>query len=427
MNSRLVGFGGANEQGGGLGLKILFISLSALRDIETQGIYNDLLLECAAAGHRVCAMAPIEKREGGTSGLESVGGIEIIHVAVGNLTKTNLIEKGISTLTICGKYQAAYERFLPEFDPDLILFATPPTTLAPFVAKVKKATGAKAYLLLKDIFPQNSLDLGILTQSGWKGLIYKWFKRSERKTYEVCDFIGCMSPANIEFLLSNEPWLKAIPVELAPNSFRPKGRQRLSVGEKKLALEKVGVKGPSRVFTYGGNLGKPQAIPYLVEVLKLNELNPAGTFVIAGSGTERHLLEAYFEEARPKQAVLLPNLTPEEFDELLLASDAGLILLDRRFTIPNFPSRLLSYLQAGLPVVCATDKNTDIGKIAEENGFGLSCESANPEDLLKLCHQISDMSNEEIALMGNRARDYLEKNYTVEVTYKAIMRHFDNE
>lgn len=408
-------------------MKVLFISLSALKDIGAQGIYNDLLRECAAAGHRVCAMAPIEKREGGASNLQSVGGIEILHVSVGNLTKTNLIEKGISTLTICGKFQAAYERFLQEFDPDLILFATPPTTLAPFVAKVKKMTGAKAYLLLKDIFPQNSLDLGILTQSGWKGLIYKWFKRSERKTYEVCDFIGCMSPANIEFLLSNEPWLKAIPVELAPNSFRPKERRKLSADEKKLVLDKVGVKEANRVFTYGGNLGKPQAIPYLIEVLKLNELNPAGMFVIAGSGTERHLLETYFEEAHPKQAALLPNLTPEEFDELLLASDAGLILLDRRFTIPNFPSRLLSYLQAGLPVVCATDRNTDIGRIAEENGFGLSCESVDPENLLGLCRQISVMPDEEIALMGNCARDYLEKNYTVEVTYKAIMRHFDNE
>lgn len=408
-------------------MRILFLSLSSLEDSSSQGVYADLLRELADRGHCVKAMAPQERRNGKQAQFTGMGGVEVLHVPVGNITKTGFIEKGISTLTICGRFQAAYERFLLKFDPDLILFATPPTTLAPFVAKVKKTTGAKAYLLLKDIFPQNSLDLGILTQSGWKGLIYKWFKRSERRTYEVCDFIGCMSPANIEFLLSNEPWLEAIPVELAPNSFRPKERRKLSAEEKRLVLDKIGLKGSSRIFTYGGNLGKPQAIPYLIEALKLNELNPAGTFVVAGSGTERHLLEAYFKEARPKRAVLLPNLTPEEFDELLLASDAGLILLDRRFTIPNFPSRLLSYLQAGLPVVCATDRNTDIGKIAEENGFGLSCESADPEDLLRLCRQISDMSDEEIALMGNCARSYLEKNYTVEVTYKAIMRHFDNE
>jgi len=37
-----------------------------------------------------------------------------------------------------------------------------------------------------------------------------------------------------------------------------------------------------------------------------------------------------------------------------------MIFLDYRFQIPNFPSRLLSYMAAGMPVIVATDPNTDM-------------------------------------------------------------------
>ena len=54
--------------------------------------------------------------------------------------------------------------------------------------------------------------------------------------------------------------------------------------------------------------------------------------------------------------------------------DVGLIFLDKRFTIPNFPSRLLSYMQASMPVLAATDVNTDIGKVIEEGESDIGCE-----------------------------------------------------
>ena len=56
----------------------------------------------------------------------------------------------------------------------------------------------------------------------------------------------------------------------------------------------------------------------------------------------------------------------EEYDNLVQICDVGLIFLNARFTIPNFPSRLLSYTEIGKPVLAATDENTDIGKIIEE-------------------------------------------------------------
>jgi len=96
-----------------------------------------------------------------------------------------------------------------------------------------------------------------------------------------------------------------------------------------------------------------------------------------------------------------------------------MIFLDYRFTIPNFPSRLLSYMQAKLPVLTVTDPNTDIGDIAEENGFGVKCISEKPDDFVNAVKRLSSMNMPE---MGERAFDYMQQNYTVDKSYEIIMK-----
>lgn len=126
-------------------------------------------------------------------------------------------------------------------------------------------------------------------------------------------------------------------------------------------------------------------------------------------------------EQKPFNVDLMEGLPKEEYDELVRSCDVGLIFLDHRFTIPNYPSRLLSYLENKMPVICATDINTDIGKIAEENGYGYWCESVRPEDFTAL---VDKMLKSDISAMGERGYEFLKSNYTVENTYHAIMKHF---
>ena len=100
-----------------------------------------------------------------------------------------------------------------------------------------------------------------------------------------------------------------------------------------------------------------------------------------------------------------------------------MIFLDNRFTIPNFPSRLLSYLEFKKPVILATDKNTDIGHIAEQNKFGLWCESGDLESFLKNIKILS--KNVELRnKMGENGYRFLLNNYTASRTAGIILSHF---
>ncbi|MBQ9042963.1 MAG: glycosyltransferase family 4 protein [Eggerthellaceae bacterium] len=401
-------------------MRIIFASVAAIENIASPGIYTDLLRTFRDHGHEVTVIAPREKRTGLPTELEEQHGITVLHVATGNIQKCSAIEKGMSLLALKRQYSDALRNHMPNKKFDLVLYATPPTTIAGLIESLKTQTGAKSYLLLKDIFPQNALDIGMLSDHGAKSIMYRYFKKTEHRTYEVADWIGCMSPANREYLLSHEPWLNAERVEVNPNSVIPLDLQNVD----RIAIRKqYGIPGDERVFAYGGNLGKPQGVGFLIDALRCNEQMPAGFFLIAGSGTERHLLEAFFEAEQPAHARLLPSLPRDEFDSLLYACDAGIVLLDHRFTIPNYPSRALSYMQASLPVLCATDPVSDMGKVAEENGFGIDCRSNDPKLFVERCRSLS---NDDLHAMGARAKAYMMENYTAEKTYETIMRHFDD-
>ena len=177
------------------------------------------------------------------------------------------------------------------------------------------------------------------------------------------------------------------------------------------------------VFIYGGNLGKPQGINFVIQCLKANKTEEKIYFVIAGSGTEFNKLKAFFHDEKPENAQLLSQLPKDDYEILANSCDVGLVFLDSHFTIPNFPSRILSYMQASMPVLAATDVNTDVREIIKQGNFGYWCESNNVEEFNKKVQLLCD--SELRKQMGINARKYLEENYTAKHSYNIIMNHFN--
>ena len=97
--------------------------------------------------------------------------------------------------------------------------------------------------------------------------------------------------------------------------------------------------------------------------------------------------------------------------------------MDYRFTIPNFQSRLLDYMNYGLPVIAATVCNTDVGKVIEDNGFGWWCESRDPECYRSLLQSIFERKDvaEKLFEKSLAARKCLEKLYTTDRAYRTIL------
>lgn len=395
-------------------MNILFLTLVHINSFSDKGIYTDLMRRFLANGHHVDVVC--SSINAATEIKKSGNGSSILTVSTGNVEKTNLIKKGINTILLEKRFLIAVKKYLDKKKYDLVLYPTPPITLAGVVKYIKRRDDAQTYLMLKDIFPQNAVDLGMMSNRGVKAPIYRYFRRKEKQLYALSDRIGCMSQANVDYVIQHNPEIDPDIVEICPNSIEVVD-MRIGQMERDAIRAKYGIPLDKKVFVYGGNLGKPQGIPFVIDCLRAECQNPNAFFLIVGSGTEFGKLEAYFEKERPANMKLLKSLPKEEYDRVVAACDVGMIFLDHRFTIPNFPSRMLSYMQAGLPILACTDPNTDIGQVIVNGGFGWWCES---DDVSAFAMSVHVAESADCIAMGSRGLSYLSTYYTVSQSYRTI-------
>lgn len=400
-------------------MNVLFMTI-AYPNADNQNIYSDLMREFERNGHKVYVACTNEKRNSQKTRLTNESGINILRVRTGNLTgSVNLIEKGFTTLTLEYVIRRAINKYFKSIKFDLIIYSTPPITFGRSVNFFKKRDNATTYLLLKDIFPQNAIDIGLIKKSS---IIYKYFRSKEKNLYNLSDYIGCMSDANVNYIINKNPSLKTDRIEVCPNTIEPLNIKK-SVDDGINIRMKYGIPKDKVIFIYGGNLGRPQGIDFLIECLSKNEKNDKAFIVIVGSGTEYEKLKNHFNKMQLQNSKLFEHIPKTDYESLVSTCDVGLIFLDHRFTIPNFPSRILSYMQASIPILAFTDKCTDIGKVIEDGKFGLWAESGDiqafQDSISLLC---SDSKLREI--MGKNAKSYLEEYYTVKQSYEIIIKHF---
>lgn len=402
-------------------MNILFMTLLDFDSLHEAGIYTDLLNEFSKENHNIYVISPVEKKTKRKTLIIKEGKDFILKLKIGNIQKTNLVEKGISTLTLEYIFIHGIKKYFSNVKFDLIMYSTPPITFQRAVEYVKRRDNAKTYLLLKDIFPQNAVDLGMLKKSGWKKMIYRYFRLKEKKLYHISDYIGCMSEANRKYILKNNTEIELQKVSICPNSIEVRNVS-ISVDERNVIRKKYGIPLDKIVFVYGGNLGKPQGIDFIISCLKKLMKNHDIYILIVGDGTEFNKVSQFFEKRQPKNMRLMKKLPKDDYDRMIASCDVGMIFLDYRFTIPNFPSRLLNYMQAKLPILAVTDSNTDIGKVIIDGRFGWWCESKDANKVKEIIEKIVQEKS-CISKYGETSFNYLLNNYTVEKTYKNIMRN----
>lgn len=393
-------------------MKILFLTMSNFGHVSEHSIYTDLVRELVHQGNQVTVLLPIEKRNGKPTSKETQCGATVIKVCTGNLFDVGMAEKLVSRAGVVSRFEKALDAYCADEVFDLIIYSTPPTTFGGLVAKLKKKYNAYTYLMLKDIFPQNAVDLGMI---GQKGLPFRVLREGEKKLYRSADTIGCMSPANVRFLKNQDPWIDPKKITVFPNALEV--REPAAV-DKAAIRGKYNLPNDKLLLVYGGNLSKPQGIEYFKKCIEAMTDDADVFFLVIGSGPFLSDLQA-LESKYPQTLRVIQWLPVDEYETLVAASDVGLIFLDHRFKIPNFPSRLLLYLQCKLPILAATDPNTDVGTLAESYGCGFRCESRNPEDFRAIVDKVKPRDVREA--MGEKAYTFLKDMFSVDVVVRQML------
>lgn len=403
-------------------MNVLFLSLLDFDDINQSGIYTDVLREFIKNGHYVYAISPVEKRNKREIHYEKHDGYQIVKPCVGNITNTPIFEKGLSLLRFSREIIQCIKKEIGEAEINLFILATPPVTNDVIINFVKRTYKSKIYLLLKDIWPGNifkvKLPGGIFTQT----CVHLFFRKHERRLYELSDYIGCMSPANMEYVLKNNHWLDPQKVHINPNSICPED-VHIAKHEKNQIREKYNIPIDKICFVYGGTLGPGQDIQNVINCLRKCN-NADYHFFIAGRGIQEKLVTDYIKDEKPENVTYSPWIPKEEYKRVLAACDVGLVFLRYNSNTPSFPSRILSYMEIGLPIISCTSAVSDMNRIIEEGGFGWGSYSNNPDSFYDA---INKCLSSDIQTFGQASRKYLMDNYTSEISYSIIMDSYSKQ
>lgn len=393
-------------------MNILYLNL-VFPDLARNGnLYGDLAVELAERGHDVRVATLLERRHGRESHVTQHDGIEVLHVASGDLFDVGFLRKGLTMLHLERDFRRAISATWPREAFDLVLYPTPPITFVGLVEQLKREQGCETYLILRDIFPQNAVDLGIMR----RGLAYQYFRRVERRLYDVSDRIGVMSPANADYvrLHSGVPDAK---LELLPNWRKVRPPDESSARDLRAEWGLTGKK----VAVFGGTLGIAQELEFLLELAREVRHRDDLAFVIVGAGNQKARLKAIAAREQLTN-VLFPDRVPSaDFARFVREAEIGLVNLNRRFTIPNFPSKALDYFEAEVPVLAALDGATDFGAMLDASGAGLWSRTGDLPAYRRNLERLLDhpaLRRE----MGRRGRRYLEEHFAVERACDTILR-----
>lgn len=401
-------------------MEVIFLTLAYPIDVNYKNIYSDFFDEISSKGHNITVFCPDETRTFGKIIELFRKSVRIVHIPTGKITKTSIINKIINTILLEYRYLNAIKKYL-KIKPDIVVYSTPPITFVNVVKLLKKNTNCFTYLFLKDIFPQNAVDLNLLKKNS---LIYKHFRKNEKALYKISDYIGCLSPANVKYILNNNPEIDYNKVHENPNSICPTKINKLPIIDTSI-LDYYQIPKDKFRLVYGGNLGKPQGVEYILKFISELQLYNDIHFTIIGDGTEYGSIKEYIKKNNYKNTSLIKYLPLNDYKILLACMDVGMVFLDFRFTTPNFPSRILDYLDQGLPIITATDIATDIGSIIENHGAGLSCISKDTENLFKCINKLKD-SKEFRKSASNASRRLLEEKYSVKISADIFFRYVNN-
>ncbi len=297
-----------------------------------------------------------------------------------------------------------------------IIWYSPTIFWGPLIKRLKEHFSCKTYLILRDIFPDWAMHLGLIQ----KGLSFSILKRIEKDQYLLADYIGVQSPNNLTYFNKNYPQYSS-KSQVLWNWVKPV-KKTTRLGALPLGLEENFFK--KTIFVYVGNLGVSQDPKRLLELAEHLRAREDLGFLVIGRGSYYQKLKEQVRTLGLSSFVILDEISPDLLPSILDKCAVGIVLLDARHLTHNIPGKLITYLQSGLPVLAAINPGNDLVELIHQNQIG----AAYTGNELSIFSEIAINLVEEIKIdekISARTRAFAEKQFSALDTVKQISESLD--
>lgn len=340
---------------------------------------RDLSRQLVASGHRVTVLtaAPelfepwqIAERDG----------VEVVRLRTPRTRDTNYVRRTLAEFAMpfaMRRNLARSPASSREFDG--IISYSPTIFLGPLVRHLKARNKCPSYLILRDVFPEWAMEMGLMGP----GLPYRIFRAVANYQYRTADIIGIQSKGNLAYFEGRLPhWSGRI--EVLDNWLsEPEDR------ETSLSLDVTPLAG-RKIFIYAGNMGVAQQMDKLLNLAFATRNRQDIGFLFVGRGSDVDRLKNLCTTQRVTNVTFMDEIDPSDLTGLLSQCHCGLISLDCRHRSHNIPGKLLTYLQAGLPVLASINEGNDLEDLINVQKVGRVSTDNSGIDLPELLNSMID-------------------------------------
>ena len=399
-------------------MKILIITNSYPPEIRsTSHLMYEMATEMHSLGHEVTVLTSFpgyNLAEGvdreAIAEVTNEDGVRVLRAKTLPLKKVGYLRRGLAETALPFQLLRLLKRNADDFD--AIWVFSPPLTMALLAGWLKKKYKATLLMNAQDIFPQNGIDLGIITNPA---LIFA-YEKMERKAYAVADFILVHSEQNRDFLLDKKqvPESKLVMqynwVDIEPfDRVQRTGRFR----------EAYGLDGQV-VVLFGGVFGPSQGLEAVLEVAEHFQDDPDLAFLLVGDGSQKPKLEALLEDKGLVNVVIRPFVSKDDYPALVKDADIGLACLAPEVKTPVVPGKIQGYMAAGIPIWGILNKESDGHTLVREAGAGITVNAGDSEAAMKALKELKEDPGLRKKL-GQNGNEYAVRNLDKTTTIQNIL------
>lgn len=370
---------------------------------------RDLARELAALGHRPVMIVP-SPLSGRAWAVERLDGVEVLRVAAPETRTPSFVRRAIAEMWLpFAMLRSLRKSPYRSAKWDLLAWYSPPIFFGPLIWVLRRSSGARTYLILRDIFPEWAVDLGLVR----KGPIYLVFKAIAALQYAVADVIGVQTPSNLAYL---SRWARSPHrrVEVLHNWLAATPNVGCSI-----AVDKTALAG-RKIFVYIGNMGVAQGMDIFVELIQALRHRADIGFLFVGRGSEFAKLEAEKASRELNNVLFFGEIDSSEIPGLLQQCHVGLVALHPDHKTHNIPGKFVSYVQYGLPVLARVNGGTDLERLIEDEEVGKVYAGSSVGELKRLAEELAD--NEALRhSMSGRGRQLASRMFSPATAARQIV------
>ena len=319
----------------------------------------DLALELIRKGHQVTVITPSSEIVVSFS-IERKENIQIIRLKSPKMRDVNYIRRVVAEflMPFAMIFNLKLSSILDSQFDGVVTYA-PSIFLGPIAKRIKNKSECKHYLIIRDIFPQWAVDLGLIRHNR---IPYYFFKYIERNLYSTADIIGIQSLANMPYF--EKEVSGNVTIEVLNNWWAESKPEPCS-----LIVKETILKG-RKIFVYAGNMGDAQGLSVFIDLAASLQKDKSIGFLFVGRGSSVGSLKDDVRSRNLDNILFYNEIDPQEIQALYRQCDVGVVSLDSRHTTHNIPGKFLSYMQSGLPVLAAINSGNDLEYLIEKNKVG---------------------------------------------------------